>query len=207
MCDGAYLGSVADFIAYRDRYSFPLGEEILDEVGASIRKQKYLTYKQLLKISDWKAGRRNRRHIHKNQLENVVEVTRHAFSSENDELRVKSLHSPNLDGVRVPVASAILTFHNPSRYGVIDRHTSRSLYRNRSTLRGEWELDSRFFRKRKLVGFTIDDYIEYLRVIRKIARKVSEESGTEFTPRDVDKALWQEDKENGGPLSRARKRQ
>lgn len=62
-------------------------------------------------------------------------------------------------------------------------------------------MNSRFFRKEKLVGFTVDDYMEYLAIIRRIAEKVSLESGVEFTPREVDKALWQEDKENGGPLS------
>lgn len=125
------LESVRDFIAFRDGYSFPLGEEILERVGGLIRKQGYLTLDQLVEISDWKAGRRNRRHIKKNKPENVVRITRHALSFEDDESRVRALHSPNLHGVRVPVVSAILTFYDPERYGVIDQHTSRSLYRNR----------------------------------------------------------------------------
>lgn len=191
-----------DFVYYRDRYDqkFPWYNRTLNEIGSAIQRQGYLTYEQLMEISDWKAGRRNRRHIKKNSRENVVEVTKHAFSFEDDELRVRALHSPNLHGVRVPVASAILTFYDPKKYGVIDQHTSRSLYRNGETLSRKWDFNSKFFRKKKLLGFTIDDYMEYLRVIQTIAQKVSEETGVEFTLRDVDKALWQEDKENGGPL-------
>ena len=61
-------------------------------------------------------------------------------------------------------------------------------------------LKSRFLRKKKLLGFAIDDYMEYLKVIRIVAEKVTKEGEVEFTPRDVDKALWQEDKENGDHL-------
>ena len=186
-------------MTYRDRYSFPLGEAILDEVGGELQRQGYVTYEQLLKISDWKAGRRNRRHIRRNSPQIVVKVTKYALSYEGDESRVSALCSPNLHGVRVPVASAILTFYNPFKYGVIDQHTSRSLYRNRRALQEKFG-PSRFFERKKLVGFTVDDYLEYLRIIQKIAETVSKEMGTIFKARDVDKALWQEDKENGGPL-------
>lgn len=190
-----------DLVDFNDEFSFPLGEEVLEKGGRLIWSQGYLTYDQLIEISDWKAGRRNRRHIKKNAPENVIKVTRHALSFEDDELKVRVLHSPNLHGVRVPVASTILTFYNPKKYGVIDQHTSRSLYRNKEFFRSNLGFNSRFFRKKKLVGFTVDDYMDYLSIIRRIAEKVSEESGIEFTPRDVDKALWQEDKENGGLLS------
>lgn len=196
-----HLGNAGGFIAYRNRYSFPLGEQVLERIGRLIRSQGYLTYDQLIEISDWKAGPRNRRHIKKKAPKNVVEVTKHALSFEDDELRVRALHSPNLHGVGVPIAPAILTFYSPKRYDVIDQHASRALYRNREVLQRKWGLKSRFLRKKKLLGFTIDDYIEYLSIIRAIAEKISKESEVEFTPRDLDKALWQEDKENGGPLS------
>jgi len=188
-----------DLRTYRDRYSFPRGEEILDEIGGEMRRQGYVTYEQLRKISDWKAGRRNRRHIRRNSPQKVVKVTKHALSFEGDESMVSALCSPNLNGVRVPVASAILTFYDPARYGVIDQHTSRSLYRNRGVFQERFG-SSWFFGRKKLVGLTVEDYLEYLRIIRRMAETVSREEGIPFTPRDVDKALWQEDKENGGPL-------
>jgi len=191
------LENARDFIAYRDKCnnSFPSYEQILESVGRLIRRQGCLTLDQLIEVSDWKAGRRNRRNINRNSPENVIRVTRHAFSLEDDETRIRALHSPNLHGVRVPVVSAILTFHDPRKYGVIDQHTARSLYRNREVFQRRWRLNSRFFRKKKLIGLTIDDYVEYLAIVRRVAGEVSGEEGVEFTPRDVDKALWQEDKE------------
>lgn len=193
------LKDVRDLIAYRDRYSYIRGEGILDEVGGEMQRQGYATYEQLIKISDWKAGRRIRRHIIRNSPQKVMKVTKYALSFEGDESRVSALRSPNLHGVGVPVASAILTFYNPVEYGIIDQHTSRSLYRNRKVLREKFG-PSRFFERKKLVGFTVEDYLEYLRIIRKMAETISKETGIVFKARDVNKALWQEDRENGGPL-------
>ena len=194
------LESVRELSTYRDRYSFPRGEEILHKIGEEMRRKGHVTYEQLLEISDWKAGRRNRRHITKNTPQKVVKVTEYTLSFEDDEGRISALCSPNLHGVRIPVASAILTFYDPARYGVIDQYASRSLYRNRDVLK-EKIGPSRFFERKKLVGFTVKDYLEYLEIIRKMAETVYKETGIHFTPRDVDKALWEEDQENGGPLA------
>jgi len=194
------LNGVNDLFHYHSQFSSPIGEKILDEVGSEIRRKGYLTYDQLLEISDWKAGRRNRRNVRKNKPQRVVEITKNALSFDDDESRIKTLCWPNLNGVRVPVASTILTFYDPEKYGVIDQHTSRSLYRNRSVLE-EVCGPSRFFEKKKLTGFTVRDYLEYLRIIRKVVKILSKNIGKHFTARDVDRALWQEDKENGGKLS------
>ena len=194
------LNGVNDLLHYLNRFSSPIVEKILDEVGGEIRRQGYLTYDQLLKISDWKAGHRNRRNVRKNENQKVVEITKNALSFVDDKSRIKTLCWPNLNGVRVPVASTILTFYDPEKYGVIDQHTSRSLYRNRGVLE-EACGSSRLFEKKKLTGFTVRDYLEYLRIIRKVAKILSKKIGKHFSAREVEKALWQEDKENGGKLS------
>ena len=194
------LKGVDDLLHYLSRFSSAIGEKILEEVGGEIRRKGYLTYDQLLIISDWKAGHRNRRNVRKNENQKVVEITENALNFGDDKSRIKTLCWPNLNGVRVPVASTILTFYDPERYGVIDQHTSRSLYRNRGVLEDVCG-SSRFFEKKKLTGFTVSDYLEYLRIIRKVAKILSKSIGRHFTAREIEKTLWQEDKENGGKLS------
>ena len=70
-------------------------------------------------------------------------------------------------GVGVRVASAILTFYDPDKFGVIDRFAWKALY-------GMYKDD-----------FTPEDYVKYLTDIRKMAVKYH------MRTREVDLALWE----------------
>jgi len=65
---------------------------------------------------------------------------------------LKLLSSPN---VIVAVASAILTFYNPNKYGVIDIYAWKALYDE----------------QRKSGDFKPEEYVRYLKDIREIATK------------------------------------
>jgi len=70
-------------------------------------------------------------------------------------------------GVGVRVASAILTFYDPDKFGVIDRFAWKALY--------GMDKDD----------FALEDYVKYLTEIRKMAAKYHTRT------REVDLALWE----------------
>ncbi|MFI5196757.1 MAG: hypothetical protein ACHQD8_06685, partial [Chitinophagales bacterium] len=69
---------------------------------------------------------------------------------------------------------AILTLCFPKYYAVIDVRNWRQI------------MD-----KKPITTYSIKDYIEYLRKIKRLANKF------EVTPQEIDLAIWQFDKENG----------
>lgn len=102
---------------------------------------------------------------------NVEEITKKAIElAENGEVEeaIKLLtdSATKLYGVRVKVASAILTFFNPEKYGVVDKNAWTALYRN--------EIDEP----------TPKQYVDYLQDIRKLAQECN------MGVHDVDAALY-----------------
>lgn len=148
----------------------------------TVRQPFYLEEKELQDILEWKLrsqiGRQlKRRGLNTNQ--NIIIITKAAFSVSHDNedleisLRLKLLTS--LNGVAVPVASAILTLCFPSHYSVIDYRNWRQIY---------GALPSK-------TTPTIQEYIDYLKIIKGMA------ANFEVTTQEVDIAIWQKDKESG----------
>lgn len=104
-------------------------------------------------------------------------MTRSAFAVNNQneawetEQRLRSL--VKLNGVGIPVASAILTLCYPDKYSVIDFRGWRQVF-------GE---------AKKYSNYSYKEYCEYLFEIKQIAIRF------DLTPQEVDLAIWQYDKE------------
>lgn len=85
------------------------------------------------KIAKWKSREplyKNVEHdVRKNSESETKSVTKAAFSESKPERAIEILAcEPKLKGVGYPVASAILMFHDPRKYTVIDRNAWYALY-------------------------------------------------------------------------------
>lgn len=148
--------------------------KLFDELN-SIKNQDCLTRGQLLKILNWKSPR-PLKHYEMNTEKEIEEITKLAFSTENDTLKIHILTA--LKGVRFPAASAILMFYNPNKYPVIDIRVWRQLYKAKlvnSNSKGQ--------------NFSLAECEKYFEVIRKLATEL------EITPRQVEKRLFDYDRE------------
>ncbi len=121
-----------------------------------------LTAADLKRMGDWKSERRADL-----LLENpdgvVKAVTKLAFELADDGYGIGLLCA--LSGVDVRMASAFLTLHNPSRFGVLDQFAWRALFGEEPSYYGEKQ------------------WVEYITEIQRLAQDFG------WTPREVDKAL------------------
>ena len=98
------------------RYSVPADAEV-EKVGPSARARGYLERDEFLELCRWKTPRSQPR-CAANSEEFVREVTRTAFGTRNDELKIRVLLL--LEGVSWPTASVILHFCDAERYPILD---------------------------------------------------------------------------------------
>ena len=147
------------------------------ELSKIIRKQGFLTKKQLEKLVEWKFGdypARKKREVQlvKQMNESFIkQTTKLALESQDDLTRIRILYE--LKGVKNAVASTILAFYDPKKNGIFDIHSWRELFGKE---------DKKFWSKPKLL-------IKYLITIRKIAQR------NQLTAREIDKALYQQNYE------------
>lgn len=87
-------------------YEAPEQDTLPIEIGALARAQGYLTKPQFLDVARWKSPRPSKHH-ESNDARTVEEVTRFAFSTPVEPLRLRALTL--LRGVQARTASAILT--------------------------------------------------------------------------------------------------
>ncbi|MDP4237971.1 MAG: hypothetical protein Q8904_00680 [Bacteroidota bacterium] len=147
---------------------------LFDELG-HIKNQGYLTKEQLIKILRWKSAR-PLRHYETNTEDDVIEVTRLAFSTPNDKLKIHILTS--LTGVNYPSASAILMFYDRTIYPVLDIRVWQQLYNGNlveNNARGQ--------------NFTLNQVENYLLLIRKLSIELN------LSARQVEKRLFDFDRE------------
>ncbi|MEM3874692.1 MAG: hypothetical protein QXU45_06130 [Candidatus Bathyarchaeia archaeon] len=156
-----------------------LEEADFEYTGKLIRERGYLSPAEFLYILCWKApGEKHgqtRGRAAENALSCIMEkgakeienVTREAFKlAEEGDVEKAIEKLDDLYGVDVRTASAILTFYNPQKFGVIDKNAWKALYDEDKN------------------SFEVQDYIKYLRDIRDLAKKCN------MTARGVDVALW-----------------
>lgn len=156
-----------------------IDESFFKYVGKGIRERGYLTPIDLFCIICWKMWNFPKaldiafESITRNYEEgkDVSRITKEAIKLAEkgkieDAMRKLTEHPTKLYGVRVKVGSAILTFYNPKKYGVVDKHAWKALY----------GID--------INEPTPEQYSTYLQHIRKLA----EECG--MKTHDVDAALY-----------------
>ena len=144
--------------------------EILErEIGAQTRSRGWLNKAEFLALCEWKSPR-SRHQCRENSAEFVCDVTRVAFLTSSEILRIEILTL--LHGVGWPTASTILHFCHPQPYPIID-------------FRALWTLKSDVPNQ-----YTFSFWWNYTKFCRSLAAK------TKLSMRKLDMALWQYSKEN-----------
>jgi thermostable 8-oxoguanine DNA glycosylase len=144
----------------------------------STRVPFYLTIDELDEILHWKLRKQFYRQLkirERNTDILIRTITQSAFAienaDENYETKQKLKMLVKLNGVQIPVASAILTLCYPDKYSVIDFRGWRQIY-------GE---------VKKYSNYTTREYINYLSIIKQMATNFG------VNPQEVDMAIWQYD--------------
>lgn len=155
-----------------DKWYKPLDYGIFTLLTKEIRRQKYLNLRQLWQVAFWKVGSsRNDDRIFKNDKKEVARITKRALSRErSDDKRIDDLC--NLEGVSVPIASAILTVWNPRRYCIIDKYV--------------WKTYCNLTGSKKKTYNSKSSYHEFLGFCRAERNRI----GKEWTVRDIEKSLY-----------------
>jgi hypothetical protein len=147
----------------------PVTEEFVRELS-SARRRGFLEKEELEEICKWKSSRAIWL-IRKNTPQEIMTTTRKAFSTKNERLKIELL--TGLKGVSLPMASAILTFINPKRYGVIDIRVWQLLYKMKYVEK-----------KASGVGFNFENWFQFHKIIRHYAKMYNVKA------RDVERTLF-----------------
>jgi hypothetical protein len=147
---------------YASRYAIEGDAEALD-AGRSIANGEF-SRANLYAIFKWKTNGRGRVRLDRNTDDEIADILNLAISAKTDRAKIAVLCG--LSGVAVPVASAILTAIDPTKYTIIDFRALEAL----GTVPTE-----------RSVGF----YLKYLVACRTLAERHG------IGLRDLDRALWQ----------------
>jgi hypothetical protein len=139
------------------------------QIGSAARRRGYLTRKEFLAICRWKTPRSYQR-CASNRPAFVEEVTRLAFATRDEELKIKLLLL--LSGVSWPTASVILHFCDRRRYPILD-------------YRALWSLGVD-----RLPAYTFRFWLQYVTYVRNLSTRTGHDMRT------IDLALWQYSKEH-----------
>jgi hypothetical protein len=132
------------------------------------RRRGFVSRGEFLAMCRWKSPRAQRHYL-RNGAARIRAASRRALASRSERRRIEHLLA--LDGVSVPVASAILTLLDPRRYGVLDIRAWQMLY----AVRG---VDANPAGR----GFTVAQWLRYLATLREHARRLRASArAVEFT--------------------------
>jgi hypothetical protein len=134
------------------------------------RRRRYLTPGELEAVCQWKSARAIR-HIRANSPWKVRSATQRALATRSERQRLEVLRT--LQGVSVPMASAILTLLDPRRYGVIDIRVWQLLYKLGVVAQ-----------KPSGTGFNFNNWYRFLIIMRYFARKL------DANARDIERTLF-----------------
>ncbi len=161
-----------------------------ERISRDLRRKGYLEELDFVNICSWKTKRQKKRYA-KNSRGRVEKISRNMMAGQRGpEELIKELIE--LNGVGVPVATAIMTVVFPQKYCIVDYRASRAFLwlvsrrRNFGKYREYLSLMDRF-RNYASVEF----YAEYLEKIKRWASK------RRMTAREVEMALWKYDEEEG----------
>jgi len=167
-----------------------------ETMSAVLQKRGYLLKKEFVSIGKWKAERQKGRYEN-NTDEKVERTTEKALrASYKDKIKILTRTRDKLKGVRIPVASAVLTVVYPKKYCIIDYRTWRALL-------WLWKVAAKesftFSSYREYSDFldsydrysTISTYFKFLGTLKDIGKKRN------MTARQVEMALWKFDQMKG----------
>ena len=160
--------AVKDISSLAARYDFKDDTAAID-AGARISHGDF-SRENLETIFEWKTKGRGRSRLTKNSDDEIVDALKLALEAKTPRAGIAVL--TGLDGVDVPVASAILAATKPADHTIIDWRALHALDVYVSNV-------------------TIKLYLTYLRHCRKLAAMGA------VTLRELDRAMWQWSKEQG----------
>jgi len=149
--------NITELIKDNLHFKEPLNWQFLFNKIKKAKEKGYLTKDEFIEICDWKS-QRPRKHYLNNSEEIIKEISEKVLATNSEDEKIKLLIS--LNGVAIPVASAILTLLDPQNYGVIDIRVWQLLYNY-----GEVNTNP------KGQTFTINNWKTFLTLIRKYAKK------------------------------------
>ena len=134
-------------------------------VRAQVQGQGYISTKnRFLEVCYWKTPR-SKKHCEKNSEELIVEVSRIAFSSKLEEVRIKSWMM--LQGVQWPTASVFLHLFHRDQYPILDVRALEALGSKRPA------------------AYTLEFWNSYVSYMRNLAKSLN------LDMRTLDRGLWQ----------------
>jgi len=167
----------ADIPKLAKRYGYE-EDDAAFEAGRRIREGEH-TFEHLSRIFEWKTKGRGRSRLKRNKPDEITDALSLAVSAKTERAAVAVLLG--LQGVQVPVASAILTAIYPERYTVIDFRALEALGTNNA-------------------DYSVNFYLTYLAACRQIA------NANQVSLRNLDRALWQWSKEHPVAVLRTKER-
>jgi len=154
----------------------------------------FLLKKEFVSIGKWKTIRQI--HNYKaNEEETVSNVTRQVLKERDISKQIRLLTKGKLKGVKIPVASAILTIVFPKEFCIIDYRAWRALKWLRKGHANQLVLNS--YNEYSIFLDSLNEYksmkgyLSYLQQLRSIAEK------HDRTARQLEMALWKFDKMKG----------
>ena len=136
-----------------------------------IKRARRFSRNEFLAMCRWKSARAMGK-CRRNSAATIRRISRAALDTRSERKRMNLLTS--LHGVRIPMASAILTLVDPNRYGVLDIRVWQLLF----------AIDSVSTNPRG-VGFTFKNWYAYLRRLRYHAREMG------VSARTVERTLFE----------------
>ncbi len=146
---------------------------LFEEVGPQASRRGYLTFREFYAICIWKSARQKQNYLQNEGKKCVEDITKKAFSTEDEKEKIKLLCK--LRGVKIRTASALLTVVFPNKYAVLDIRCLEMLEEQ--------------FRSGISKSVSLKTWLEYLSKMRSLA------SGYGITPRQLDMALFAMHKE------------
>jgi hypothetical protein len=134
------------------------GTALLSQKLQRARRRGYLTSGELEAVCRWKSARAIR-YIRANSHHRVRAATQAALATRSESARLLALLQ--LQGVSVPMASALLTLVDPRRYGVIDIRVWQLLHAVGAVSEN-----------RRGVGFSLEQWLQFLAVLRGLSAKL-----------------------------------
>ena len=136
----------------------------------SAKKRGHLTASELEAVCYWKSPRAIQ-YVRSNSPTSVRAATRKALTTRSERRRLEAL--VQLQGVSIPMASAILMLLDPKRYGVIDIRVWQLLHEVGTVTTNP-----------RGVGFNFKNWYQFLVILRHFAKKLG------VSARDVERTLF-----------------
>jgi hypothetical protein len=134
------------------------------------RDRGYLRPSELEVVCRWKSPRALQ-YIKNNSAFRVRKATKRALTTRSERAKLQAL--TELNGVSVPMASAMLMLLNPRRYGVIDIRVWQLLHALGAVTK-----------KPRGTGFNFKNWYQFLRIIRYFAKRQG------VNARDIERTLF-----------------